>query len=45
MVDQYELAMPLVLGIRAGNGAHLRPSDVHAVVVDDILAKAGICPV
>jgi hypothetical protein len=45
IVDQYELAMPLVLEIGAGDGVHLSPSDVHAVIVDDVLAKAGICPV
>jgi hypothetical protein len=44
IVDQYELAMPLVLEIGAGDGVHLSPSDVHAVIVDDVLAKAGICP-
>jgi hypothetical protein len=45
IVDQYELEMPLVLDIAAADGVHLRPSDVHAVIVDDVLANAGICPV
>lgn len=45
IVDQFDLAMPLVLEIRAGDGVHLSPSDVHATILDDVLAKAGICPV
>lgn len=45
IVDQFELGMPLVLEIAAGDGVHLSPSDAHAVIVDDVLAKAGICPV
>lgn len=45
VVDQFELGMPLVLEIAAGDGVHLSPSDAHAVIVDDVLAKAGICPV
>lgn len=45
VVDQFELGMPLVLEIVAGDGVHLSPSDAHAVIVDDVLAKAGICPV
>ncbi|KAJ9127285.1 hypothetical protein QFC24_001523 [Naganishia onofrii] len=44
IVDQFELGMPLVLEIASGDGVHLSPSDAHAVIVDDVLAKAGICP-
>jgi hypothetical protein len=45
IVAQFEFAMPLVLEIGAGDGMHQIPSDVHAVIADDAVAEAGICPV
>lgn len=45
IVEQFEFGMPLGLELATGDGVHLGPSNAHAVIVCDVLVKAGICPV
>jgi hypothetical protein len=43
MVDQFERSMPVVLEILSGDGVHLSPGPAHAGLVDEAIAKMGLC--
>ncbi|WVR09701.1 hypothetical protein IAU60_006777 [Kwoniella sp. DSM 27419] len=43
VVDQFSIAMPVTLEINAVDGGHLTPGASHAHIVDEVIAKMGLC--
>jgi hypothetical protein len=43
VVDEFAIATPVVLEINAVDGGHLSPGAAHGAIVDEVLAKLGLC--
>lgn len=43
VVDQFAIATPVVLEINAVDGGHLSPGAAHGAVIDEAIAKLGLC--
>lgn len=43
VVDQFAIATPVVLEINAVDGGHLSPGAAHGAIVDEVIAKLGLC--
>jgi hypothetical protein len=43
IVDQFAIAMPVVLEINAVDGGHLSPGAAHGYIIDEVIAKLGLC--
>ncbi|CAD6569023.1 MAG: hypothetical protein TREMPRED_005000 [Tremellales sp. Tagirdzhanova-0007] len=43
VVDQFDRAMPVMLEMLASDGLHLSPGPSHTSIVDEVIAKAGLC--
>ncbi|OCF31587.1 hypothetical protein I316_06786 [Kwoniella heveanensis BCC8398] len=43
VVDQFQIATPVTLEILAVDGGHLSPGSAHPPIIDEVIAKLGMC--